>query len=64
MKRDEINVGAVYRAKVNGKFTDVRVESMGLGGFGKRQRTTYQVTNLATGRVTMFRSAAKFIRKV
>ncbi len=62
MKKVEMVVGKTYEAKVNGKVQTVRLDSMGLGGFGSRQHTTYWVTNLGTGRKTMFRSAAKFVR--
>jgi len=59
MKKDEIKVGGHYLAKVSGSITTVRVD-------GIRETTTtktmtvYDVTNLATGRRTTFRSAAKF----
>lgn len=61
MKKSEIEVGARYWAKVNGRVVPVRVESIGLGGVGDRQRTTYSVVNENSGRRTTFRSAAKFI---
>jgi hypothetical protein len=60
VRKHEIRVGGLYEARVNGKYTTVRVDSIGLGGMGARQATTYQVTNLATGRQTIFHSAAKF----
>jgi DNA helicase II / ATP-dependent DNA helicase PcrA len=67
MKASEIKVGALYRAKVNGKLTTVRVdrvEARGtkgqVGGIRSRTVTLYHVTNVATGRTTTFRSAAKF----
>lgn len=57
MKKNEIKVGGHYRAKVNGQLVTVRVDKIYEGGF-------YDVTNLATGRKTTFRSAAKFRREV
>lgn len=64
MKKNEIKVGGHYRAKVNGKMVTVRVDAIRaalsrLSGAGK-EGTYYDVTNLATGRKTTFRSAAKF----
>lgn len=66
MKRDQINTGGLYLAKVNGKITTVRVDSIRDGGSdrpGGSKMTRYDVTNLATGRSTVFRSASKFIRE-
>lgn len=68
MKQSEIKVGGIYVAKVNGKLTRVRVDSIRKQGevrwFGGRasgrSSDAYGVTNLATGRKTVFRSAAKF----
>lgn len=72
MKASEIKIGGVYVAKVSNRLTDVRVDeirevpgvrrSYGLGLASRitRDRTVYHVTNLATGRKTTFRSAAKF----
>lgn len=61
MKAKEIELGGVYQAKVNNKLTKVRVDVINEGYDGK---TRYHVTNLATGRVTTFRSAAKFRSRV
>lgn len=58
MKKNEIKVGGRYKAKVNGNLVTVRVDAINESGFD--DRTTYAVTNLATGRKTTFRSAAKF----
>lgn len=66
MKTNEIKVGGVYVAKVSGKLTNVRVDAIRTrqSGYGStaRDQTVYDVTNLATGRKTTFRSAAKFRR--
>mgnify|MGYP001618153215 CR=1 FL=1 len=62
MKKNEIIVGGLYRAKVSGKLTTVRVDDIREDeGFGTRKASTrYDLTNLVTGRKTTFRSAAKF----
>lgn len=63
MKKNEIKTGETYRAKVSGKITTVRVNTIRHSrGYGPNSRdtTVYDVTNLATGRTTTFRSAAKF----
>lgn len=70
MKATDIKVGGVYLAKVNGTIARVRVDSIdvregrsyttALGTRGSvRGSTSYQVTNLRTGRRTTFRSAVK-----
>jgi hypothetical protein len=72
MKASEIEVGGFYIAKVSDKLVTVRVDEIGsqrairgtnfyTGGGGKWvDKTVYHVTNTATGRKTVFRSAAKF----
>lgn len=67
MKKHEIQVGGIYTAKVSGRLTTVRVDAIreydpSFGGSFRRSntQTRYDVTNLATGRRTTFRSAAKF----
>lgn len=65
MKKSEIQIGSIYIAKVSGKLTRVRVDAIRdycAPVFGKEGRweKRYDVTNLATGRKTTFRSAAKF----
>jgi DNA helicase-2/ATP-dependent DNA helicase PcrA len=55
MRKDQIKVGGVYKANVNGRLTDVRVDS-----FTDGSRPVWHVTNLRTGRTTTFRSAQKF----
>jgi hypothetical protein len=57
MKANEITKGGHYRMKVNGTVQTVRVDEIRKNYAG---RTVYDVTNLATGRKTMARSAAKF----
>ena len=60
MKKNEIKVGGMYTARVGNKITTVRVDRiMEQTAFGKAC-TTYAVTNMATGRETRFKSAAKF----
>lgn len=72
MKKSEVKVGGHYVAKVSGKITTVRVDAIrkAVTGYkgkdhfsGKiktRESTVYDVTNLTTGRSTVFKSAAKF----
>lgn len=74
MKKNEIRVGGVYVAKVSGKLTKVRVDSISeVEGFrashlsgmrSRRDSTSYSVTNLTTKRTTSFRSASKFRQEV
>jgi hypothetical protein len=60
MKASQIKVGGKYIAKVSGKLTTVRVDSIRETGDWKgRTQTRYDVTNLETGRRTTFRSASK-----
>jgi len=68
MKKVDIQVGGHYRTKVNGRLTTVRVVNIRevttyRRGFGAKpgNTTVYDVTNLATGKRTIFRSAQKFI---
>lgn len=70
MLKSDIKVGGVYEAKVNGRLTNVRVDDIKQSYSGsrfssrtsnlRREETRYHVTNLSTGRTTVFRSAAKF----
>lgn len=69
MKRAEIQKGGLYFAKVAGRVTTVRVDTIRpvtrhrRGHYGDTRATgsvCYDVTNLKTGRTTTFRSAAKF----
>lgn len=71
MKQDEIRIGGRYLARISGKVVPVRVEAIRdtltarrgpsyTGMPRTRLRLVYDVTNLATGRKTTFRSAAKF----
>jgi hypothetical protein len=70
MKAKDIYVGGKYRAKVGGNLTTVRVDAIrktrkfsgtDYGGHSKyRDAVVYDVTNLTTGRHTVFHSAAKF----
>lgn len=75
MRKDQIKVGGHYQAKVNGKLVTVRVDAVRetdtrrtTGVLGNRRTipsyTFYDVTNLATGRKTTFRSAMKFRAEV
>lgn len=63
MLKSEIKVGGTYLAKVGGAVTTVRVDAINdRSRFARsgREGVTYDVTNLRTGRKTVFRSAAKF----
>ena len=65
MKASEIKVGGLYRATVSGKHVTVRVDAIDNAPTRSAARKTgvkamYRVTNLATGRKTTFKSAAKF----
>jgi hypothetical protein len=70
VKKNEIKVGDTYIAKVSGTTTVVRVDAVrergGYRSVASRRRvnasTSYDVTNLATGRKTVFRSAQRFLR--
>ena len=64
MKAKQIQEGGKYRAKVNGKLVIVRVNEIYTITTGAITVTRYRVTNLATGRKTTFRSAAKFRSQV
>ena len=55
--KEDVVLGNVYRVKLRGRFTDVRIDSVNrLGG--------WNATNLATGREVRIRSAAKLRREV
>lgn len=64
MKKNEIKVGGLYKAKVSGVVVTVRVDAVEdvlTYRVGKpTDAAVYRVTNLKTGRKTTFRSAAKF----
>ena len=65
MKKNEIEVGGYYRAKVSGNLVTVRVDEIGereSNEFRRKGGTYYRVTNLNTGRKLTFQSAAKFRR--
>lgn len=74
MRKNDIKIGGRYTAKVNGKLVTVRVDDiktvagLPIGRFGGGQRgkdrTSYHVTNLTTGRKTVFHSAMKFREEV
>lgn len=59
MKKNEIEVGRVYLAKVSGKLTRVKVLEVEELLWPKKQ-TLYLVENLSTGRRVTFRSAQRF----
>jgi hypothetical protein len=73
MKAEDITVGETYQAKVSGKITVVRVDTIrtvvkrvGYDYAGRRKERegkVYDVTNLTTGRRTTFRSAMKFRKR-
>lgn len=60
MRKSEIEIGGVYLARVSVKVVQVRVDDIREGTGFKGQGTSYDVTNLSTGRRTTFRSAARF----
>lgn len=67
MKASEIKVGGKYLAKVSNRLVTVRVDAIrdysdGYFPAGRAGNSAkrYDVTNLATGRKTTFRSAQKF----
>lgn len=65
MKAKDIKVGGFYRVKVNNRLVTVRVDEITDGirstRMGKVQDSkTYKVTNMDTGKRTVFRSAMKF----
>lgn len=71
MRKGDIKVGGHYKAKVGNRLVTVRVdkitEVVGIskwnGGVERKitkDYTKYDVTNLSTGRKTVFRSAVKF----
>jgi len=72
--KGEIEVGTVYRVRLHGKFTDVKVDSIDevvarrVVNFGMTvkmtHRTVYNCTNQTTGRQVVIKSAAKFRRIV
>lgn len=65
MKKDQIKVGGLYTARVNGRYTTVRVDAIKSNDWhAEKVSLRYDVTNLATGRKTRFRSAAKFREEV
>jgi hypothetical protein len=59
MKRIDIIQGGLYVAKVNGRLAVVQVEEI-RDPHHDHGRMNYRVTNLATGRTTVFRTAVKF----
>ena len=61
MRKNQIQAGGKYTAKVSGKLTTVRVDKIRTrSGYGsQKDRTVYDVTNLSTGRKTTFSSAQK-----
>lgn len=67
MKIDEIQVGALYFAKVNGRTARIRVISIRkyhAWPNDVRLSTRIYVYNLDTKRSTAFKSAAKIIRPI
>lgn len=65
MKREEIQVGGIYTAKVSNRIVNVRVERITKreGSDYRRGGTYYVCTNLNTNREIVIKSAAKF-RKI
>lgn len=69
MKHSEIQIGVKYWARVNRTKVPVLVNDIVDSGIittaclHQRQTYRYHVTNLVTGRRTIFRSAAKFVSR-
>lgn len=62
MTKDSVQVGSVYLAMVSGRLVQVRLNAIRKGerrGYGKKNGTFYDVTNLSTGRELTFKSATK-----
>ena len=51
MRRDEVQIGKVYLAKVSGKLTQVRIDA--------KSRYGWDATNLATGKKVRIKSARR-----
>ena len=66
MLKKDVVIGAVYIAKISGKFTEVKIlEAFDTHAFGGRsERTRWTAKNLSTGREVTIKSAAKLRRKV
>lgn len=61
MTKNQIKIGGLYLARVSGKLTSVRVDSISeRPDYNGRTRTTYNLTNTKTGRSCAAHSAAKF----
>lgn len=64
MRAKDLKVGSVYRAKVNNRIVDVRLDQISkIDSIYGRLQSRFHVTNLSTGRTTVFRSAIKFLSK-
>jgi hypothetical protein len=57
MRAKDVMIGGRYLAKVSGRIVVVRVDQIRDGLSGRKR---YDVTNMATGRTTSFRSALRF----
>jgi hypothetical protein len=64
-KQIDVEVGQVWTARVSGKLTKVRVDSVKVAGAGRvyssKKKTSYGLTNINTGRILGARTAA-FLR--
>lgn len=60
MRQSEVKVGGIYIAKVSNRLVSVRLDRIETPSGTRRSVTRFHVTNLRTGRKTVFRSAAKF----
>lgn len=66
MKKNEVQVGKVYIAKINGRITKVHINEVVVrSGYGPnaKDRTHWKATNLTTGRKIELKSAVKLIRE-
>lgn len=61
MKIADVKENGLYWGKVNGRVTKVKVTGIYLSYSGAKH---LKITNLETGRHTLYRSAAKLIRPV
>lgn len=55
MKKKDVQIGAVYTAKISGKLTKVRIERPISWGVN----SGWEATNLTTGRSVRIKTAAK-----
>lgn len=65
MLKKEVEIGGVYKAKVSGVVTEVRIIAEKLSpSYMKQRRVQYRAINLSTGREVTIKSAAKLRERV